>query len=200
MHSASSAALHTSASECRTSPASGGAPGFGNAADTPSFTSISVPSGLNHCSSECSLLTASGGTRLSILDKIPAIPFTLVGNDWISGVEKVFQFFERRTPGSYTERTTGTLTWYWDDALSDLGKQQVRESHLYILIEREIIRIAVYQRKCLLVCRFLCSLAICCFIYGRARCRVVPIRMSKWSLDRASLKCGLRSAAGVNCW
>lgn len=53
-------------------------------------------------------------------------PIATVGSDWVSGVEKVFQFFERRTPGSYTERTTGTLTWYWDDAFPDLGRQQVR--------------------------------------------------------------------------
>lgn len=55
----------------------------------------------------------------------PSSPVAIVGNDWVSGVEKVFQFFERRTPGSYTERTTGTLTWYWDDTIPDLGKQQV---------------------------------------------------------------------------
>jgi hypothetical protein len=59
-----------------------------------------------------------------------------INADWCSGVEKVFDFFERRTPGSYTERTTGTVTWYWDDTLPDFGKQQVHTLLLLTWLKR----------------------------------------------------------------
>lgn len=61
------------------------------------------------------------------LGRAGPLPLSTVWNEWSPGVEKVMEFFQTRTPGSYTERTTGTLTWYWDDTLPDFGKQQSRD-------------------------------------------------------------------------
>ncbi|CEL96125.1 unnamed protein product [Vitrella brassicaformis CCMP3155] len=47
--------------------------------------------------------------------------------DWVSGVQEIFDSFQEHTPGSYTERTTVSLTWYWDDTLPDFGQQQSRD-------------------------------------------------------------------------
>lgn len=65
----------------------------------------------------------AGGSQPATLASGNAV--TNIVSDWSAGVKKIFDFFERRTPGSYTECTTGTLTWYWDDTLPDFGKQQV---------------------------------------------------------------------------
>lgn len=48
-------------------------------------------------------------------------------DDWMGGVEGVFKYFQKRTPGSHTEKQECQYRWYWDNAQFDFGKAQERE-------------------------------------------------------------------------
>uniref|UniRef100_A0A0G4I9Q1 Uncharacterized protein n=1 Tax=Chromera velia CCMP2878 TaxID=1169474 RepID=A0A0G4I9Q1_9ALVE len=47
--------------------------------------------------------------------------------EWRTSVAETFEYFMERTPGSYIEEASSSLTWYWDDTHPDFGRQMARE-------------------------------------------------------------------------
>eukprot|EP00913_Durusdinium_trenchii_P019913 g18718.t1 len=47
--------------------------------------------------------------------------------EWMDGVNAVFNYFAERTPGSYIEKQEYMYRWSWDNAQFDFGSAQARE-------------------------------------------------------------------------
>jgi len=52
--------------------------------------------------------------------------------EWVIGVQEVFEYFQERTPGSYTERKEYSLMWYYDNTQADFGSAQARELLIHL--------------------------------------------------------------------
>lgn len=49
------------------------------------------------------------------------------GDDWKSEVEQVFEYFTERTPGSFIERKSASLTWHYRQCDPDFGSWQAKQ-------------------------------------------------------------------------
>eukprot|EP00397_Hematodinium_sp_SG-2012_P012902 GEMP01013086.1.p1 GENE.GEMP01013086.1~~GEMP01013086.1.p1 ORF type:complete len:901 (+),score=156.68 GEMP01013086.1:87-2789(+) len=52
--------------------------------------------------------------------------------EWLIGVVEVFEYFQERTPGSYTDRQEYSLKWYYDNTQADFGSAQARELLIHL--------------------------------------------------------------------
>lgn len=52
--------------------------------------------------------------------------------DWMDGVEAVFNYFVERTPGSNIEKQESLIRWYWEDTQTDFGSAQAREVLIHL--------------------------------------------------------------------
>lgn len=52
----------------------------------------------------------------------------LDNQEWAGELIRLVEWVQRRTPGSYIERTTASISWYWDDmAQTEIGQQHARD-------------------------------------------------------------------------
>eukprot|EP00929_Paragymnodinium_shiwhaense_P082165 TRINITY_DN43213_c0_g1_i1.p1 TRINITY_DN43213_c0_g1~~TRINITY_DN43213_c0_g1_i1.p1 ORF type:complete len:963 (+),score=203.12 TRINITY_DN43213_c0_g1_i1:138-3026(+) len=52
--------------------------------------------------------------------------------EWMDGVQVVFDYFRERTPGSYCEKQAYQYRWHWDNAQFDFGSAQAREVLIHL--------------------------------------------------------------------
>lgn len=52
--------------------------------------------------------------------------------EWMEGVQVIFDYFRERTPGSYIEKQEYQYRWCWDNTQFDFGSAQAREALIHL--------------------------------------------------------------------